>query len=82
MKLLNNPMHYVYILRMRIYRKFVCGKGSLNEGETAPPSSFEIGAIEKFKYRTRYFSDSGIIGTKVFCRQALSVFQASFYIKT
>ncbi len=27
---------------------------------------FEIGAIEKYKYRSRYLTDSGIIGTKEF----------------
>ena len=29
-------------------------------------TDFEISRLRRFKYRTRYFSDSGIIGTKEF----------------
>ena len=28
-------------------------------------TDFEISRLRRFRYRTRYFSDSGIIGTKV-----------------
>jgi len=52
--------------RLRIYRRFVHGKGDLYFNENEKDASFEIGAIEKFKYRSRYFTDSGIIGTKEF----------------
>ncbi len=52
--------------RLHIYRQFVYGKGELNRNDPETDEAFEIGAIEKFKYKTRYFTDSGIIGTKEF----------------
>lgn len=67
--------------RLRIYRGFVHGKGSLNVNEKQEDRSFEIGAIEKFKYRSRYFSDSGIIGTKAFVAQHYQAFKNHFSSK-
>jgi len=67
--------------RLRIYRKFVHGKGSLNFGETERANDFEIGGIEKFKYRSRYFSDSGIIGTKAFVARHYQTFKHLFSSK-
>ncbi len=52
--------------RLSIYRRFVYGKRELNLNDPETDEAFEIGAIEKFKYRSRYFTDSGIIGTKEF----------------
>jgi len=67
--------------RLQIYRRFVYGKGSLNYGETERATDFEIGAIEKFKHRTRYFTDSGIIGTKTFVAHHYQTFKHLFSSK-
>jgi len=67
--------------RLRIYRKFIHGKGFLEVDEKQEGKCFEIGAIEKFKYRSRYFSDSGIIGTKTFVAQHYQAFKYHFSSK-
>jgi len=120
--------------RLRIYRRFVHGKGSLNFSETERAKGFGTGAIEKFshpdgiktnkafhpsgikmlrafhragwasrhtpqlnsppefhgasetdtdmvdrfRYRARYFTDSGIIGTKAFVSRHYQVFKHHF----
>jgi hypothetical protein len=66
---------------LRIYRRFVHGKGSLNFNEIERSTDFEIGAIEKFKYRSRYFTDSGIIGTKSFVSRHYQTFKHHFASK-
>jgi hypothetical protein len=33
-------------------------------------SEFEISRINRFRYRTRYFSDSGVIGSKEFVAES------------
>ena len=62
--------------RLISYRKFVYEKGSISPGKGAVIESdileqerkkgFAVGAKDRFRYRTRYFTDSGIIGTKEF----------------
>jgi hypothetical protein len=42
---------------------------------------FEEGQIDRFKYRTKYFSDSGIIGTKKFVAQNYQRFKHHFQSK-
>ena len=59
--------------RLRLYRDFVYRKGqigfslehdkSIKNSEKAAP---DISRMDRFGYRTRYFSDSGIIGSKAF----------------
>ncbi len=67
--------------RLQIYRKFVHGKESLNTNGPEKESRSEIGAIEKFKYRSRYFTDSGIIGTKTFVAHHYQMFKHIFSSK-
>ncbi len=67
--------------RLGIYRRFLHGKGSLNYGEIERSTDFEIGAIEKFKYRSRYFTDSGIIGKKAFVAHHYQTFKHLFSSK-
>ena len=67
--------------RLRIYRRFVHGKGFLEALEIQEDEPFEIGAIEKFKYRSRYFTDSGIIGTKAFVTRHYQTFKHIFSSK-
>ena len=67
--------------RLRIYRRFVYGKGKLNLNDSGTDEAFEMGAIEKFKYKSRYFTDSGIIGTKTFVAQHYQTFKHLFSSK-
>ena len=48
------------------YREYVYEKGSLSGIEKERSKGFEIKPFDRFRYRTRYFTDSGVIGTKVF----------------
>ena len=67
--------------RLRIYRRFVHGKGFLEAQEIHEDDTFETSAIEKFKYRSRYFTDSGIIGTKAFVTRHYQTFKHIFSSK-
>ena len=42
---------------------------------------FEISQIDRFRYRTRYFTDSGIIGSKEFVSANYQRFKHLFYSK-
>ena len=42
---------------------------------------FEISRIIRFRYRTRYFTDSGIIGSKEFVAENYQRFKHLFYSK-
>jgi hypothetical protein len=42
---------------------------------------YQINQVDRFRYRTRYFSDSGIIGTKEFVAQNYQRFKHHFQSK-
>jgi len=42
---------------------------------------FEISRISRFRYRTRYFTDSGIIGSKAFVAENYKRFKNLFHSK-
>jgi putative transposase len=42
---------------------------------------YEIGIVDRFRYRTRYFTDSGIIGSKVFVDRVYRQFKDHFTSK-
>ena len=42
---------------------------------------FEINRINRFRYRTRYFTDSGIIGSKQFVEESYQRFKHLFYVQ-
>jgi hypothetical protein len=42
------------------------------------PKEYDLNAIDRFKYRTRYFSDSGIIGSKEFVNRIYQEFKSYF----
>jgi len=42
---------------------------------------FEISCISRFRYRTRYFTDSGIIGSKEFVAENYQRFRHLFHSK-
>ena len=63
--------------RIRNYRRYVFEAGSLNRPEKGSVKviedkliakersrKFELSKTDRFRYRTRYFTDSGIIGSK------------------
>ncbi len=64
--------------RLREYRRFLYETGAMNKNkgerirqevlETERQKDFEISRVNRFKSRTRHFSDSGIIGSKSFVR--------------
>jgi hypothetical protein len=65
--------------RLKHYRRYVYEAGSLNQPEKGTVKviedkvvdkersrEFELSKSDRFRYRTRYFTDSGIIGSKEF----------------
>ena len=65
--------------RMKRYRRYVYEAGALDRSgkpavgvidnsilEKERKNDFELKRVQRFRYRTRYFTDSGIIGTKEF----------------
>jgi putative transposase len=52
--------------RLRHFRRFVYEKGGLEGIEKEGKRDFEIGKADRFLLRTRYFTDSGIIGSKAY----------------
>ncbi|WP_462323670.1 transposase [Desulfoplanes sp.] len=64
---------------MRKYRQFVYETGAVDTGKGKPMDAqivkkerkkhFELKRFELFWYRTRYFSDAGILGSKEFVRE-------------
>ena len=77
--------------RLRLYRKFLYEKGANNKEsgcqidkktvEKERRKDFKINPVDRFRYRTRYFSDSGIIGTKEFVAQNYQRFKHHFQSK-
>ena len=52
--------------RLTYYRESVYKKGNVAGIEREREKGFELNEIDHFRYRTRYFTDSGIIRSKVF----------------
>lgn len=77
--------------RLRSYRQFVYEKGCINVStgkqirenivEDEREKGFEIGEVDRFRYRTRYFTDSGIIGSKAFVSRLYTTFKGHFSSK-
>jgi putative transposase len=77
--------------RLRQYRRFVYRKleaGKQNGRDEKEESDSkkeqkgcEIGVVDRFRYRTRYFTDSGIIGSKAFVDRVYGQFKDHFSSK-
>jgi len=80
--------------RIRRYRRYVYEAGAINRPEKTQAKvidakvvakerkkEFEISRISRFRYRTRYFTDSGIIGSKQFVSENYQRFKHFFYSK-
>jgi len=80
--------------RIRRYRQYVYEAGALNQPEKGNVKvienkvlakerrrEFELSKSDRFRYRTRYFTDSGIIGSKEFVAGNYQRFRNLFYSK-
>ena len=80
--------------RVRRYRRYVYESGAINRPDKMQAKvindkivskerkkDFEINRISRFRYRTRYFTDSGIIGSKEFVAENYQRFKHLFYSK-
>jgi hypothetical protein len=80
--------------RIRRYRRYVYEAGAVNRPEKGKTKvigdrilekersrEFELSRSDRFRYRTRYFSDSGIIGSKEFVSTNYQRFKHLFYSK-
>ena len=54
------------------------GKGGLLQESTHLKQGLEFRNVDRFRYRTRYFTDSGIIGTKEFVSRVYQDFKGYF----
>ena len=68
-------------MRLAHYRRFVYEKGGLIPGIEDQGTSFDLSSVERFRYRTRYFTDSGVIGTKEFVSKVYQDFKGYFASK-
>ena len=80
--------------RIRRYRRYVYEAGAIRRSDKMQAKQidakvvakerkkdFEISRISRFRYRTRYFTDSGIIGSKEFVAENYQRFQHLFHSK-
>lgn len=67
--------------RLSHYRGFVYAKAGLTRRGEERVRGIDLSEVERFRYRTRYFTDSGIIGTKVFVERVYRQFKDNFYSK-
>jgi hypothetical protein len=81
--------------RLKHYRRYVYEAGAVDRSEKLVAAGviensilekerendFELKRIQRFRYRTRYFTDSGIIGTKEFVSSNYSRFKSRFMSK-
>ena len=64
--------------RLSYYRGFVYEKGGITRQGKERRTGIELKAVERFRYRTRYFTDSGIIGTRDFVQRVYRQFKDHF----
>ena len=80
--------------RLKHYRRYVYEAGAVNRSEKPAAGvidstvldkerkdNFELKRVRRFRYRTRYFTDSGIIGTKEFVSASYGRFKDFFMSK-
>ncbi len=65
-------------VRLAHYRRFVYEKGGLIKGMEDRSKGLALTDVDRFRYRTRYFTDSGIIGTKEFVSRVYQSFKGHF----
>jgi len=64
--------------RLPHYRRFLYEKGNISDTGEERDGDFEVSSYDRFRYRTRYFIDSGIIGSKEFVDSVYQQFKHCF----
>jgi len=64
-----------------IASRFYNEMGGLETTEKEREKGFEEGSVDRFLHRTRYFTDSGVIGTKAFVSRLYQRFKDYFSSK-
>ena len=67
--------------KLRLFRRFVYEKGSLEGVQKERKRDFEVGSVDRFLLRTRYFTDSGIIGSKAYVSNLYLAFKDLYAAK-
>jgi hypothetical protein len=77
--------------RLRRYRRFLYETGAMDKGKGAQldagmvekerKTNFELSRVRRFRCRTRYFTDSGIIGGKAFVLETYRKVKGAFQAK-
>ena len=67
--------------RLKYYRQLVYERGKIAGIDKEREKDFELKDIDRFRYRTRYFADSGIIGSKAFVDRLYLTFKTHFSSK-
>jgi putative transposase len=80
--------------RLRRYRRYVYEAGAVSRSDKGAggvidekvlaeesAKEFNLDRVQRFRYRTRYFTDSGIIGTKAFVAENYLRFKHLFQSK-
>jgi putative transposase len=67
--------------RLRNFRRFVYEKGELEGFENESRRDFNVGKADRFLLRTRYFTDSGIIGSKAYVSSLYLAFKHHYAAK-
>ncbi len=64
--------------RLNHYRRFLYEKGDIGDLEEERERDFKLNEFDRFRYRTRYFIDSGIIGSREFVDRIYQQFKHYF----
>ena len=67
--------------RLTHYRRFLYEKGGIVDLEKERKREFKLNEFDRFRYRTRYFIDSGVIGSKEFVDRIYQQFKHYFTSK-
>jgi len=65
--------------RLSHYRRFLYRKGRIDGAESEEERGYRFHEIDRFRYRTRYFIDSGIIGSREFVDRIYQQFKHYFF---
>ena len=65
-------------IRLRRYRRFLYEKGNIIDIEKERDRDFKLNEYDRFRFRTRYFADSGVIGSKEFVNRVYQQFKHYF----
>ncbi len=67
--------------RLKYYRKFLYEKGDITVVDKEQARDFKLNEFDRFRYRTRYFIDSGVIGSREFVDRIYQQFKHNFLSK-